>query len=164
MKFNEIVSVVVRLLGVYLFISVFQQIIALPGTTQNIELHAQDKSVTFYFAGTIGLLIVYLVLAYLCLKLPAKVATFLCPHGDREVSCNFSMGDVKKVLMSLLGTFILANSLSDVIYNALWIRTFKVLNYSAEVSIDYWHNLVASFVELGIGIALILLGRKPRKP
>ena len=160
MKSIELLSIGVRLLGIYFFIDASRTGIYQYQTFLQFQSTSQSDMAVFTYFAIIQVVLLFLA-SLLMLKFPVSIAKWLLPKThDNEVAFDGSTRDIEISIFSIVGVYILSWAIPDLFHNSIWWW------YSTQSDIsDMWDrvgeseyiiNLAVTVVEAAIGLYLCL--------
>lgn len=121
MKYTELLSIPIRVLGFYILYSAFiaatgHYFALIQATSTN-----PDAYKTYSITATAEVSMM-LVTAFLLTKLPLKIAKLISTtQTENTLSTNIKCEQLQSVALSILGIYILTSATPDLIFNAAWI-------------------------------------------
>jgi hypothetical protein len=157
MKSLELLAIGVRLMGIYTIIYALRSAINVNRLLEqfNYQIH-QDP--TFGLAMMVGEVVLMVVAAIIMLRFPLTISRWLLPKTkEGEMVLKGEPQDIEWVLYSVLGIYILASALPDLVQNGLsWWYIGHASEYAQSYKERYIVYEVATVVEIGIGLYLCL--------
>jgi uncharacterized membrane protein YjgN (DUF898 family) len=121
MKYTELLSIPIRVLGVYIFYSAFLAVIRHYFALGQVA--ATNPDVYKIYAITAMLEVsVMLVAAFLLVKLPLTISRLLSPmQAESTLSTSITFEQLQSVVLCILGIYILTKATPELILNAAWL-------------------------------------------
>lgn len=148
---EQIFGLAVKLFAIFLFVYGLR---SLTGVIQIADTASGYSGIWWVAAGY---LFIFVSLALLLWFFPVSVARRILPKDDRKVGeADFSLNDIDVVAYSILGVWLLATTIPDVIYWLLVLATLEhkgLIPYMTHTRIA---SVIATLIQFGIGVWLML--------
>ncbi|WP_041521878.1 hypothetical protein [Gilvimarinus agarilyticus] len=159
MKSIEILSLGLRLVGIYGILKGVQFIVLAYGSIQQITYTMEDESFIGWYL-TFGFSVaVYFMVVYFLISKPTRVATKLLPASqDKDPIFKGSAQDIQIAGFTIIGVYILSYSVPELLRAIvlLWHASGETAFYGQNSQSQFLTELVVTLVQVCIGIYLCL--------
>tara|TARA_Y100001938_G_scaffold147883_1_gene230141 strand:+ start:83 stop:622 length:540 start_codon:yes stop_codon:yes gene_type:complete len=121
MKYTELLSIPIRVLGVYIFYSAFLAVIRHYFALGQVAETNPDAYKTYAVTAILEVSIM-VITAFLLVKLPLTISKLLSPaKTESTLSASITFEQLQSVALCILGMYILTKTIPEFILNAAWI-------------------------------------------
>ena len=151
MSREDIVAVASRLFAMFLVLTAIRAATASVGTM--LSAHEGWTSLLYALPVVLGCLIA----AFLLWHFPLAIARKLLPvMRDSGPPIETSGSDIQTIALTVLGAWVLAESISGVTYWVAFVQFMGSAEYSATLTPSQKASIARDVIELALGIALLL--------
>ncbi|WP_339522086.1 hypothetical protein [Pseudomonas sp. EA_35y_Pfl2_R111] len=157
MKYTELLSIPIRVLGIYIFYSTFLAVIRQYFLLTQVAATNSGEYKT-YAAIAIFEISFMLIAALALTKLPLTISKFLTPvNSESTLNTNITAEQLQSVALCILGIYIITKNISDLIFNAAWLISYigQPPEYPGRIG-ELAINELITIVEIFIGIILCI--------
>ena len=157
MKSIELLSIGIRLLGIYAILMALQTAVIQYQSIQQFVIASNGGAPIYVYVGILEVLLILFV-SYVMIKFPTSLAKWLLPKSpEGEVLLDGSAKDIQTTLFCVLGVYILSWAIPDFFNNALWIwyaATSQDLSFGSIP--QFIIQQIITVVELAVGVYLCI--------
>ena len=157
MKSIELLSIGIRLLGIYVVFMALQTVVIQYQSIQQFAIASNGGAPVYAYVGLIEVLLMVLA-SFVMIKFPTSLAKWLLPKSsDGEILLDGSAKDIQTTLFCVLGVYILSWAIPDFFNNGLWLWYTAVSQDMDFGSIpQFIIQQIITVIELGVGVYLCI--------
>lgn len=152
MKYTELLSIPIRVLGIYIFYSAFlaavRQYFILSQTAATVPGEHR------IYVAAVMLEVGFMLIAALALtRFPLAISRFLTPaHPESTLNTSTTSEQLQSVALCVLGIYIIAKNIPDLVFNSAWL-----INYAGQPP-DYPDRITELAINELVTVIEILVG------
>jgi hypothetical protein len=148
---EQVLGLAVRLFAIFLFVY------GLRSLTGVIQLAETASGYSGIWWVAVSYLVIFVCIALMLWFFPVTVARKILPKDDRKTGeTEISLKDIDVVAYSILGVWLLATTIPDVIYWLLVLATLEHKGLIPYMTHSRLASVIATIIQFGIGIWLML--------